>query len=70
MASRPGSILASAEAVALTRLRERLSPLVVSETTPAAEILRQGETRVRSGNGHASIYRIELFEKTGRFERR
>lgn len=24
----------------------------------------------RSANGHASIYRIHLFEKTGRFERR
>ena len=56
--------------VALARLRERLEPFVVSETTPAAETLREGETHVRSGNGHASIYRIRLFEKTGRFERR
>ena len=55
---------------ALTRLRQRLQPLLVSETSPAAQTLAEGETRVRTGNGHASIYRIHLFEKTGRFERR
>jgi nitroimidazol reductase NimA-like FMN-containing flavoprotein (pyridoxamine 5'-phosphate oxidase superfamily) len=55
---------------ALGRLRERLQPLIVSETTPGAETLTEGETRVRNGNGHASIYRIRPFEKTGRFERR
>lgn len=55
---------------ALARLHARLQPLMVSETTPAVETLAEGETRVRSGNGHASIYRIHLFEKTGRFERR
>lgn len=55
---------------ALTRLRARLQPLLVSETTPAAAPLTAGETRVRTGNGHASIYRIGLVEKTGRFERR
>ena len=55
---------------ALARLRERLQPLMVSETSPAAETLTDGETPVRSGNGHASVYRIRLFEKTGRFERR
>jgi hypothetical protein len=55
---------------ALARLRARLQPLIVSETTPASETLAEGETRVRSGNGHASIYRIHLLEKTGRFERR
>ena len=55
---------------ALARIRERLQPLIVSETTPAAETLREGEARVHSGNGHAPIYRIRLFEKTGRFERR
>ena len=54
---------------ALVRLHERLQPLIVSETSPAAETLAEGETRVRSGNGHASVYRIHLFEKTGRFER-
>ncbi len=55
---------------ALARLRVRLQPLIVSETTPTAtETLAEGETRVRSGNGHASIYRIHLIEKTGRFER-
>ena len=55
---------------ALVRLRERLQPLMVSETGPSTETLTEGETRVRSGNGHASVYRIHLFEKTGRFERR
>jgi uncharacterized protein len=55
---------------ALLRLRERLQPLVVSETSPAAGRLNEGESRVRRGNGHASIYRIHLLEKTGRFERR
>lgn len=54
---------------AFGRLRERLHALIVSETTPAGT-LRAGEAPVRSGNGHASIYRIRLFEKTGRFERR
>lgn len=55
---------------AFARLRARLQPLMVSETTPGAETLAAGETPVRSGNGHASIYRIRLLEKTGRFERR
>jgi len=55
---------------ALARLRARLQPLIVSDTTPVAEMLAEGETRVRRGNGHASIYRIHVFEKTGRFERR
>lgn len=55
---------------ALARLRERLQPFIVSETSPAAERLTEGETRARSGNGHASTHRIHLFEKTGRFERR
>lgn len=55
---------------ALVRLRVRLESLMVSETTPASETLAEGESRVRRGNGHALIYRIHLFEKTGRFERR
>jgi hypothetical protein len=55
---------------ALGRLRMRLQPLLVSETTPGAETLTAGETPVRSGDGHASIYRIRLLEKSGRFERR
>ena len=59
-----------AATAALLRLRERFQPLIVSETSQVAETLAEGETRVRSGNGHASVYRIHLFEKTGRFERR
>ena len=57
-------------ATAFARLRARLEPLMVSETTPHAETLAAGEKPVRSGNGHSSIYRIRLLEKTGRFERR
>jgi nitroimidazol reductase NimA-like FMN-containing flavoprotein (pyridoxamine 5'-phosphate oxidase superfamily) len=55
---------------ALVRLRARLEPLIVSETTPGADRLAAGEAPLRAGDGHASIYRIHLFEKTGRFERR
>jgi uncharacterized protein len=55
---------------AFSRLRARLEPLIVSETTPGAEVLTAGEAPLRAGDGHASIYRIHLFEKTGRFERR
>jgi nitroimidazol reductase NimA-like FMN-containing flavoprotein (pyridoxamine 5'-phosphate oxidase superfamily) len=55
---------------ALARLSVRLQPLMVSETAPGAETLAAGETPVRSGDGHASIYRIHLLEKAGRFERR
>jgi nitroimidazol reductase NimA-like FMN-containing flavoprotein (pyridoxamine 5'-phosphate oxidase superfamily) len=63
-------LLGNEATAALVRLRVRLQPLTVSETTPGAETLAAGETPVRSGDGHASIYRIHLFEKTGRFERR
>ena len=55
--------------LAFARLRARFEALVVSETTPAAATLKTGEAPVRSGDGHASIYRIRLVEKTGRFER-
>jgi nitroimidazol reductase NimA-like FMN-containing flavoprotein (pyridoxamine 5'-phosphate oxidase superfamily) len=55
---------------ALVRLRARMEPLIVSETTPGADRLAAGEAPLRAGDGHASIYRIHLFEKTGRFERR
>ena len=55
---------------ALARIRVRLQPLLVSETMPGSETLAEGETRVRRGNGHVSIYRIHLLKKTGRFERR
>jgi hypothetical protein len=65
-----GELLGADASAALARLRDRLQPLIISETTPVSEALAEGETRVRSGNGHASIYRIHLFEKTGRFERR
>jgi nitroimidazol reductase NimA-like FMN-containing flavoprotein (pyridoxamine 5'-phosphate oxidase superfamily) len=65
-----GELLGADASAALARLRERLQPLIISETTPVSDALAEGETRVRSGNGHASIYRIHLFEKTGRFERR
>jgi nitroimidazol reductase NimA-like FMN-containing flavoprotein (pyridoxamine 5'-phosphate oxidase superfamily) len=55
---------------AFALLHHRLGSFVVSETTPAGALLHQGETPIRSGNGHASIYRIRLLNKTGRFERR
>ena len=45
-------------------------PLLVSETPPGVGTLTAGETPVRSGDGHPSIYRICLLEKSGRFERR
>jgi nitroimidazol reductase NimA-like FMN-containing flavoprotein (pyridoxamine 5'-phosphate oxidase superfamily) len=56
--------------VALARLRERLQPLLISETTPAGETLFERETLLSGGDRHASMYRIHLFEKTGRFEHR
>jgi hypothetical protein len=56
---------------AFARLRARFQPLLVrGDTTPAAEALAAGETPLRSGNGHASIHRTHLVEKTLRFERR
>lgn len=64
------ALFGSDATAALARLRERLRPLLISETTPGPQPLTDGEARVRRGNGHASIYRIHLFEKTGRFERR
>ena len=55
---------------ALAQLRERLEPFVVSQTTRANPPSRpEGDTPIRSGNGHASVYHIRLFKKTGRFER-
>ncbi len=64
------ALFGSSALAALALLRARLQSLLVSETTPGAETLSEGETRVRRGNGRASIYRIHLLEKTGRFERR
>ena len=60
----------SAAAAAFVSLRERLERLVVSETSQLGETLIPGETPIPAVNGHASIYRIHLYEKTGRFERR
>lgn len=57
------------KAAAFARLRARFEALVASETTPAAATLKPGEAPVRSGDGHASIYRIDLVEKIGPFER-
>ena len=56
-------------AEAFIRIRTRLQSLAVSETTPLATA-PEGILPVRGGNGHASIFRIDLIEKTGRFERR
>lgn len=64
------ALVGEAAAAAFGRLRARLQPLEVSETTPDAARLHPGERPVRSGNGEGAIYRIHLFEKTGRFERR
>jgi nitroimidazol reductase NimA-like FMN-containing flavoprotein (pyridoxamine 5'-phosphate oxidase superfamily) len=54
---------------AFALLRARLQTFQTSESG-GAERLAEGEHPVRSGNGHASIYRIHLFEKSWRFERR
>jgi hypothetical protein len=40
---------------ALGRLRARLEPLIVSETTPGADKLAAGEAPLRAGDGHASL---------------
>jgi uncharacterized protein len=58
-----------AAAAALVTLRERFRRLMVSETSQPSRGLNPGESEVHGGNGHARIYRIHLFEKTGRFER-
>ena len=54
---------------ALVALRERFRPLMVSETSQPAHDLHEGETEIHLGNGGARLYRIHLYEKTGRFER-
>ena len=54
---------------ALVRLRERFRPLLVSETSQPTHGLHDGESLIHRGNGSARLYRIHLFEKTGRFER-
>jgi hypothetical protein len=55
---------------ALITLRERFRPLLSSETSQPTHGLHEGETPTRTGNGGAHLYRIHLYEKTGRFERR
>jgi len=57
-------------AAAFARLRERLAPLLVTSETTATTEAPSDKQSGGKGNGHASIYRIRLFEKTGRFERR
>jgi nitroimidazol reductase NimA-like FMN-containing flavoprotein (pyridoxamine 5'-phosphate oxidase superfamily) len=55
---------------ALVQLRERFRPLlVVSETSQPSDGLHEGESLIHRGNGGARLYRIHLFDKTGRFER-
>lgn len=54
-----------AAAAAMGLLQERFRPLIVSATSqPATD-----GSIPDHGNGHASVYRIRLYEKTGRFER-
>lgn len=55
---------------ALLALRDRFRPLMVSETSQPTHGLHEGESEVHSGNGRARLYRIHLYDKTGRFERR
>lgn len=55
---------------ALITLRERFRPFLSSETSQPTHDLNEGETETRMGNGGAHLYRIHLYEKTGRFERR
>jgi uncharacterized protein len=54
---------------AFARLRERLEARVSSEATITTETTSKAQP-VGDKEGPASIYRIRLFEKTGRFERR
>ncbi len=55
---------------AMNVLRERFRPLIVSETSQPTHGLHRGETEAHSGNGHLHLYRIRLYDKSGRFERR
>ncbi len=63
-------LVGTAASAALVTLRERFRPLMVSETSQPTHDLHEGETETHSGNGRAHLYRIHLYEKTGRFERR
>jgi len=55
---------------ALLRLRERFRHLPVSETSQPSRGLHPGEHETHPGNGYVHVYRIRLYDKTGRFERR
>ena len=63
-------LVGDAATAAFARIRARLQAVRPGQTTPAGEDLHPGETPVRSGNGQGTICRIDLVEKTGRFERR
>jgi nitroimidazol reductase NimA-like FMN-containing flavoprotein (pyridoxamine 5'-phosphate oxidase superfamily) len=54
---------------ALGMLRARFRHVRVSETGDPAHRLRPGETETHGGDGHLHVYRIRLYDKTGRFER-
>ncbi len=56
-------------AAALVALRERFRPIVVSATSQPSHGIHEGESQIRSGDGDARLFRIHLFDKTGRFER-
>jgi uncharacterized protein len=58
-----------AASAALVQLRERFRALVVSATSQPRHALHEGESLIHRGNGGARLYRIHLFDKTGRFER-
>lgn len=54
---------------ALLRLRERFRGMRVSETGHPAPQLHPGEHETRPSDGHVCVFRIRLYDKTGRFER-
>ena len=63
-------LIQSADGLKLRMMHVNPGEFLGADASAVLARLRERETRVRSGNGHASIYRIHLFEKTGRFERR
>lgn len=61
--------LSGVEAVeGLGRLRDRLQPLMPSETTPSALHPSGDDRSIPRKDSHAAVYRIRLLETTGRFE--